>query len=109
MRRNEKAASRCSAKAAHEKPDPNANLDRNRSPRKSTREARLLSELHAAALAVAPGRTAFVTTASSWGWFRVERLDALTARVSHVSETFVVETLLADAQFLDAEPLGRVA
>jgi len=70
---------------------------------------RLLDELHAAALAVSPGRAAFVTTASTRAWFRIERLDVSTARVSHVSEAFVVESLLEDAAFLDAEPLGEVA
>lgn len=107
--RNEKAASGCTPEAAHENPDPNANLDRNRSPRKSTREARLLSELRAAVLTVSPGRVAFVTVASTRGWFRIERLDALTARVTHVSEGVVIETLLEDAAFLAAAPLGRVA
>lgn len=107
--RNEKAALRYSGEAAHENPDPNANLDRNTSPRKSTREARLLSELRAAALTLSPGRTGFVTVASVRGWFRVARLDALTARVSHVAEAVVIETLLEDADFLAAEPLGRVA
>jgi len=107
--RNEKAAPVCPPEAAHEKTDPNTNLDRNRSPRKSTREARLLSELRAAALAIAPGRAAFVTTRSTRTWFRIERLDGATACVTLVSEADVVDSLLADAAFLDAKPLGRVA
>jgi len=107
--RSEKAALGCNREAAHEKPDPTAKLDRNSSRRKSTREARLLSELRAAALTLSPGRTAFVTTSGSRGWFRIERLDALTARVSHVPEAVVIGTLLEDAAFLAAEPLGRVA
>lgn len=108
--RNGKAALRYSGEAAHEKPPTTPRSMTEGTPRsKSTREARLLSELRAAALTVSPGRAAFVTTASTRGWFRVERLDALTARVSHVAEAVVVETLIEDAAFLDAEPLGEVA
>jgi hypothetical protein len=109
MNTNEKATLGGNREVAHEKPDPNANLDRNRSPRKSTREGRLLSELRAAALTVSPGRAAFVTTASTRAWFRIERLDGATARVTLVPEVVVIETLLEDAAFLDAEPLGCVA
>jgi hypothetical protein len=98
------------ATPAHEKPPTTPGSMTEGTPRsKSTREARLLSELRAAALTVSPGRTAFVTVASTRGWFRVTRLDALTARVSHVAEAVVVETLIEDAAFLDAEPLGEVA
>jgi hypothetical protein len=109
MSQNETTAFGCNPNAAHEKPDPTTTLDRNLSPRKSTREARLIEELRAAALALTPGRVAFVTTASTRGWFRVERLDALTARVVAVSESAIVEALAEEADFLAAEPLGCVA
>jgi hypothetical protein len=111
MRRNEKAVLGFAPReTAHEKPPTTPQSITEGNPRsKSTREARLLSELRAAALTVSPGRVAFVTVANSRAWFRVERLDALTARVSHVAEAVVVETLIEDAAFLDAAPLGKVA
>jgi hypothetical protein len=109
MNTNEKATLGGNRGVAHENPDPNANLDRNRSPHKSTREAHLLAELRAATLALSPGMVAFVGPSGSAGWFRIERLDALTARVTHVSEGFVAETLLEEADFMAAQPLGGVA
>jgi hypothetical protein len=108
--RNEKAALRYSGEAAHEKPPTTPSSITEGNPRsKFTAAPRLLSELHAAALVIAPGHAAFVTVKSTRGWFRVSRLDALTARVTHVSEAVVMQTLIEDAAFLDAEPLGRVA
>ena len=109
MSTNETAALGSTREAAHEKPDPNANLDRNRSRGKSTREALLIAELRAAALTLSPGRVVFVGPSGSAGWFRVERLDALKARVTHVSEAFVAETLLEEADLMAAQPLGGVA
>jgi hypothetical protein len=108
MSPNEKATLGGNRRMAHEKPDPNANLDRNRSPRKSTREALLLAELRAAALALSPEMVVFVGPSVSAGWFRVERLDREKARVTHVSEAFVAETLLQEADFMAASPLGGV-
>ena len=48
MNRNEKTVFGLHPNTVHEKSDPNANLDRNRSRGKSTREALLLAELRAA-------------------------------------------------------------
>jgi|ERR1035438_5573156 hypothetical protein len=109
MSTNETAASRLQPRAAHEKPDPNANLDRNRPPHKSTRSTLLLAELRAAALTLPPGRVVFVGPSGSLGWFRVERLDEARARVTHVTQSEVVETLLEEADFIAASPLGGVA
>jgi hypothetical protein len=109
MAKNETAALGLTPNAAREKPDPTAKLDRNRSRGKSTREALLLGELRAAALILAPGGVVFVGPSDSAGWFRVERLGEEKARVTHVSEDTVAQTLLEEADFLAASPLGGVA
>jgi hypothetical protein len=98
------------ATPAHEKPPTTpASMTEGNPPRKSTRSTLLVAELRAAALALSPGRVVFVGPSGSLGWFRVERLDALKARVTHVSEAAVAETLLEEADFLAASPLGGVA
>ena len=61
-----------------------------------------------AARALPVGGAGFcVTPAGAW-WF-LERLDTTTARAVGMTEAGVVEAMLAEARFIEAEPLGGPA
>ena len=102
MSRSETAALRCTGNAARESSPTPATVDENEAPGKST--ALLLQA--AAALPVGFGGFCCLPSGE---WFDVWRESAELARAWRITEAEVRNGLLAEARFLEAEPLGGVA